>query len=115
MARINDEQGRPLGGIEYPRARLGPAQRAEADTKPRRTRLAPKYGPEEVVPGLSCSYGAFAYSCECCTRGQPPRHRVCHNSVEAAGERHHCDHCGGDYCTAHAESAAHDCDEISIP
>lgn len=84
MARLDDEQGRPLGGLEYPHSRLGPTLEAMAASHraPHRTRLAPKFGPEETVPGLVCSYGALAYTYDDRLRRKPLRRCACHSPVE---------------------------------
>ena len=78
------------------------------------THLNPRYGPEETVPGLECSYGSLAYSYAAppYEAAQQARHAGCHNPVETPGERHHCATCGGDYCSVHAEPAAHDCGDV---
>ena len=82
--------------------------------------LAPKFGPEETVPGLECSYGSLAYSyadtpLDIQNVQMQARRRGCHNPVETPDERHHCDLCGGDYCTVHAEPTAHDCEAVIRP
>lgn len=78
------------------------------------THLNPKFGPEETVPGLECSYGSFAYSYASppYESAQQSRRTGCHNPVERPEERHHCDCCGGDYCDVHADPAAHDCENV---
>lgn len=113
MARLHDSRGRLLGGLNAipvpspdpsPESRLAPG-------------LPPKYGPEETIPSLVCSYGALAYSysetpLDMGSAFTQSHRRRCHNPVETPDERHHCDGCGGDYCTVHAEPVAHDCAAI---
>ena len=113
MARLTDNQGRLLGGLEGLRFSQAPNSEHSAHTArvATKTPLAPRFGPEETVPGLGCSYGASAYSRG---PGYPHRH-ACHNPVEAPDERHHCDLCGGDFCSLHAEPAAHACTSVLEP
>jgi hypothetical protein len=113
MARLTDNQGRLLGGLDGLRFRQAPTLERSAVAAPARvmtrTPLAAQYGPEETVPGLGCSYGALVYS-------RAARHRnACHNPIETPDERHHCDLCSGDYCSVHAEPAAHDCMFVAEP
>ena len=73
MARLTDNQGRLLGGLDGLRFRQAPASERSAVLPPpprvmTRTPLAAQYGPEETVPGLGCSYGALVYS----ARGPAP-------------------------------------------
>ena len=113
MARLQDNQGAMLGGLHSHTARATGAARGGS-----RTSLNPHFGPEETVPGLACSYGCLAYSYALPLRdGLPGRSRLpaCHNPVEAPDERHHCDSCGGDYCSVHAESATHDWGHVILP
>ena len=58
--------------------------------------------------GLECSYGSLAYRSAVSPLG-------CHNPVETPGERYHCDRCGGEYCSLHAEPVAHDCLSVLRP
>ena len=111
MARLTDNEGRLLGGLNGLRFSKPPTteRAAVAVRTTAKTRLAPKYGPEETVPGLGCGYGTLAYSYTDRLQGRPPQRYACHNPAEAPDERHHCDLCGGDYCTLHAEPSAHDC------
>ena len=113
MARLTDNTGRLLGGLDglrFSRPPVSDSEHSGATARViSRTRLARKYGAEETVPGLACGYGTFSYSYTDRLQGRPPHRYACHNPVEAPSERHHCDQCGGDYCTIHAEPAAHDC------
>ena len=113
MARLTDNQGRLLGGLEGLGFRQAPTSERSAPTGRVATMapLAPRYGPEETVPGLGCSYGAHVYS----RAAGHARHRSCHNPIETPDERHHCNLCGGDYCSVHAEPAAHDCMFVAEP
>ncbi|MBV9850932.1 MAG: AN1-type zinc finger domain-containing protein [Armatimonadetes bacterium] len=116
MAHLYDSSDILLGGLHSLRG-----LRAYAPATPEaipRTRLNPKFGSEEIVPGLECSYGSFAYSYGPFSHDPFPRHsrlHGCHNPVETPKERHHCDFCGGDYCSVHAERAAHDCSNVVLP
>lgn len=86
--------------------------------RPSATPLNPKYGPDETVPGLECSYGTFAYAYSRIPEdnvSQRSRRAGCHNPVECPHERHHCDICGGDYCSVHADGSAHDCHCVILP
>lgn len=117
MARLTDSDGRLLGGLDGLRLCKPPASEhgMTAARAVSQTLLAPRYGPEETVPGLECSYGSLACSYTDRLTGRPPHRFACHNPVEDSEERHHCEHCGGDYCAVHAEPAAHDCAYIVLP
>lgn len=92
--------------------------RSGLNTIPCLARFPRKYRPTETVSGLGCSYGAFAYS-----RSPRPEDRGhlrplrpgCPNSVEPPNECRRCNLCGGVYCAAHAEPAAHDCASVIRP
>jgi hypothetical protein len=115
MARLQDSGGNLLGGLATV---IGHTPSLGTLAGSPRTSLNPQFGPEETVPGLVCSFGSFAYATERDTRmgsGDHLRQVTCHNSVETSDERQHCEQCGGDYCTTHAESAAHDCDKVILP
>jgi hypothetical protein len=78
-------------------------------------RLSPQYEADEVVLGLECNFGVFAYSYASGGRhnvSEHPHRSGCHNPIETPAQRHHCDRCGGDYCALHAEPAMHDCQYI---
>ena len=117
MARLMDNEGRLLGGLDGLRFRRPPNSNHSppAGRVATKTHLARKYGPEETVPGLGCGYGTFAYSYADRLQGRPPYRYACHNPVEAPDERHYCSQCGGDYCAIHAEPAAHDCAFVIEP
>ncbi len=114
MARLHDSGGNLLGGMTSAAGQSAPPHEP-ADLS--RTRLNPCFGPEETVPGLVCSFGSLAYA----TAHDPHTgtcshtHLLgCHNPVEDPDERQHCAVCGGDYCSTHAECAAHDCDNVIL-
>ena len=115
MARLHDSGGNLLGGLGSAGGLRTPFFPG-ANTP--QTHLNPLFGAEETVPGLRCSYGSLAYA-SARDFGAGARDRAhlagCHNPVEAPDERHHCDCCGGDYCVAHAEAAAHDCADVILP
>lgn len=114
MARLYDSSGNLLGGLEAAQGLHTTLSLAEVP----RTRLNPRYGAEEIIAGLECSYGSLAYSYDRTPREggyARPLFLSCHSSVEDPDERHHCDFCGGDYCLVHAERAAHDCDSVILP
>lgn len=112
MPRQTDNDGRPLGGLEFPLSRLlsllseaqSQAVVTKAPAKPPRT---PEYRPDETVFALHCSHGSLP------TLGfsvSAARRRLgCDTLVEEPEERHFCPACEGYYCQAHAQRAAHDC------
>lgn len=115
MARLYDSSGNLLGGLD---AAQGLLTTFSPETDIPRTRLNPQYGAEEVVPGLECSYGSLAYTYDRIPQDGAyacPQFLGCHSTVEDPDERHHCDFCGGDYCSTHAERTAHDCDNVILP
>ncbi len=115
MARMHDNQGKLVGGLAASTGAMPPAPAAYA---PSRARLNPRFGAEETIPGLECSYGSFAYAylpTEEGGVGRRSRLPGCHNPVEDPDERHHCAACGGDYCSVHAETSAHDCESVILP
>ena len=86
MAEPTDLSGTPSHDANRdgsPAGRLTAAPQAgTASEHP--TPLNPKYGPEETVPGLECSYGSLAYSYASppYEAAQPSRRAGCHTPVE---------------------------------
>lgn len=117
MARLTDSNGALLGGLNTaPNAARTSAPKAAAASRrtPPETPPAPKWGPNEIILGLECSYGTLAYfyadqPWDVQNVRQQSRLPGCHNPIETPEERHHCETCGGDYCIVHAEATAHDC------
>ncbi len=120
MARLTDNNGALLGGLETPLSRLlSPLSDAQnqlqnqteaAVTAPVAAPRPPEYGPGEIVFALRCSYGALptlGYAA-----APTSRRPSCDALVEEPEERHPCPACGGYYCAAHAQPAAHDCKAI---
>lgn len=123
MARLTDNEGRLLGGLDTPPAWLiaGNNQTVQDLQAPAAPPLPPEYGPDEIVFALECSYGSLAYltyspAIASNAAGEARRrmtwHRDCRESVEDPDERHYCPACGGSYCTLHASPAAHDCASV---
>jgi len=124
MARIVDNQGNLLGGIEMPLIRLSasinklekPVLLAPTDAPP-----DPIYGPKENVRWLVCSYGSLptvVYSAsgkEPNVGGNDLHPNGCHNQVDKPHKRYYCPVCGGYYCVAHADPAAHGCRSVMRP
>ena len=124
MARIHDSEGNLVGGLNSAimsfagHSGVTPEAAAVAAYVPPRS-VHPvtnrRYGAEETVPGLECDYGTFAYLAASAP-GKDPRERSrlagCRSPIEKPDERHYCASCGGCYCIAHAEPAAHDCGEV---
>ena len=121
MARLTDNNGVLLGGLEMPLSRLlsplnGP--QAAPITVPDGPPLAPIYGPGEIVFALRCACGSLptlAYSAAPHAAGggrQSPRQWGCHTLIEEPEERHFCPACGGYYCSAHADPARHECRSV---
>lgn len=116
MARLTDNNGALLGGLETPSSRslppLGEARnRLAAVARPVAPPRPPEYGPGEIVFALHCDYGALAtlgYSVGV-SFAPAPRRPACDALVEEPEERHYCSACGGYYCAYHAQSAAHGC------
>lgn len=121
MARLTDNNGVLLGGLETPLSRLlSPLNetQAAAITVPAEPPLPPEYGPGEIVFALHCAYGSLptlGYSAappEACGGGRSPRHRGCDVLIEEPEERCFCPACGGYYCLLHAEPATHECQSV---
>ena len=124
MARMHDSQGNLIGGLNSiitssaghsgatPEAAAVAAYVPPHSTQPVTNR---RYGAEEIVPGLECDYGTFAYLAAASPSRERSRLAGCRNLVEEPAQRHYCLSCGGSYCTAHAEAAAHDCTEVIQP
>jgi len=124
MARLTDNSGALLGGLEIPLSRLlSPLSRTQKDaaraiTAPAGPARTPEYGPGEIVFALHCAYGTFhhlAYSAAPLAAGsgrRSPHHRSCDTLIEEPEERHFCPACGGYYCLGHAEPAAHECRSV---
>lgn len=89
MARLYDSSGNLLGGLAPHETH--PPSFALVSPEAQTRRLLNDLG-DRRVPDLLCSYRLS-----------------CASSIEDGDERHHCDLCGRDYCTTHAEPAAHDC------
>jgi len=129
MARLTDNDGKLLGGIEVPLAQLLAPLNRQTSTLSAITALpdttrsfaTPKrasagdYLPNEVVFALECGYGSLDFTAYCDpsalqgsanSRKLPPH---CHTLIEEPEERHYCQECWGFYCHDHAESSAHDC------
>ena len=113
MARLTDNNGLLLGGLPTPLSHLlsPPAATPTAPiTVPAEAPLAPEYGPDEIVFALHCAYGSLpilGYS------AAPSPHRpACDALIEEPEERRFCPACGGAYCLAHAEPAAHECRSV---
>jgi len=125
MARLTDNTGVLLGGLDTSFARLFSVLVPPSESKtasvlaPPQIPMAPEYEPEEIVFALECSYGSAAYlaysfgSTEPLNRTAAPRLlRDCGRLIEEPGERHFCPSCSRFYCSVHAEPAAHDCVSI---
>lgn len=117
MARLTDSSGALLGGLEMPLSRLlaslngGQAAPVPVPASPP---PAPTYGPGEIVFALRCAHGSLpslGYSAAPTLHrgGQSPRPWGCNVLIEEPEERHFCPACGGYYCHAHADPAAHHC------
>ncbi len=113
MARLTDNNGVLLGGLETPLSRLlCPLNEtsAAAITVPAQSPLRPEYEPDEIVFALHCAYGSLptlGYSA-----APLPRRHGCDTLIEEPEERQFCPACGGYYCHAHAEPAAHECRSV---
>jgi hypothetical protein len=113
MARLTDNNGVLLGGLETPLSYLlSPLNEtgAAAITAPAEPPLPPTYGPGEIVFALHCAYGSLptlGYSA-----APSPRRRGCDTLIEEPEERHFCPACGGYYCLLHAEPTAHECRSV---
>lgn len=116
MARLTDNNGVLLGGLETPLSRLlsplgeAQGQTEAAVTAPAASPRRPEYGPGEIVFALRCSYRALptlGYAA-----APASRRPGCEALVEEPEERHYCPACGGYYCAAHAQPAVHDCRSI---
>ena len=118
MARILDNEGRLLGGLELSFAELlaplssrefTPVQSLGEALSP------PIYGPEEEVLRLVCSYGKLpllVYSASEIAGNSDFRPADCLNQVDKPHKRHYCPDCGGYYCVTHAAISAHDCHSV---
>ena len=117
MARILDNEGRPLGGLELSFAELlAPLSSAAAPIlTPTDIPLPPRYGPNEDVLRLICSYGKLpivVYSAPESAGNGDYCLMQCRNQVDKPHKRHYCPECGGYYCVTHAEPELHDCQSI---
>lgn len=128
MARLTDNNGVLLGGLETPLFRLlsplNETQRNEtqpaAITVPAEPPLPPEYGPGEIVFALHCAYGSLptlGYSAAPVPQGaddgsRSPRRQGCDILIEEPEERRFCPACGGYYCLLHAKPAAHECQSV---
>ena len=115
MARLHDSGGNLLGGLD---SSSGQRALLPIPASVPQTRLNSPFGAEETLLGLKCSYGTYAYASDHDLQ-IGSRHSLhlkgCHSPVEEPDERHHCHVCGGDYCSTHAERAAHDCSDVILP
>lgn len=117
MARILDNEGKLLGGLELSFAELLAPLNSEAPPiqTPSEALPPPIHGPNEEVLRLVCSYGQLpivVYSAsEVAGDGDycPVR---CHNQVDKPHKRYYCPDCGGYYCVTHATILAHDCQSV---
>lgn len=113
MARLTDNNGVLLGGLETPLSRLlSPLNEngAAAITVPAEPPLPPEYEPGEIVFALHCAYGSLptlGYSA-----APSPHRQGCDALIEEPEERRFCPACGGYYCLRHAEPAAHECRSV---
>ncbi len=112
MARLTDNNGVLLGGLETPLSHLlSPLNEAPtAITVPAEPPRSPEYGPGEIVFALHCAYGSLpllGYSA-----APSPRRQGCDALIEEPEERRFCPACGGYYCLLHAEPAAHECRSV---
>ena len=123
MARMHDSNGKLIGGLNSVAPFAGhpgatPEAAAMAAYVPPRS-LQPvtnrRYGAEEIVPGLECDYGTFAYLAASSPSSERSRLAGCHSRVEEPASRHDCPSCGGSYCSDHAEPQAHACAEVIQP
>lgn len=130
MARLTDNKGRLLGGLQSAITELslagnflplgGMSPGLQSPVSPPHT---PAFGPEEVVFALECSYGSFAYLSYSAGIANPAARtnrpvtysRQCWKLIEEPQERHYCPSCGGYYCANHAKPAAHDCAQVIRP
>jgi hypothetical protein len=117
MARLTDNSGTLLGGLETPHLLLLPRdqtqQQAAAVKAPAAPPRPPEYGPGEIVFALRCAYRTLptlGYSAA--PSAQTVRRFGCDTLIEEPKERHYCPACGSYYCTAHAEGEAHNCGSI---
>ena len=118
MARILDNEGRLLGGLELSFAELlaplssrefTPVQSLGEALSP------PIYGPEEEVLRLVCSFGKlplFIYAASEMVEDSDSRRTNCQNQVDKPYKRYYCPDCGGYYCVTHAAISAHDCQSV---
>ena len=117
MARLTDNSGTLLGGLETPHPLLFPPdqtqQYAAAVKAPAAPPRPPEYGPAEIVFALRCAYRTLPTLGYSAAPSAPSARRFgCDTLIEEPEERQHCPACGGYYCAAHAESAAHNCGSI---
>lgn len=119
MARLHDCDGNLLGGLGAAHTDLAapPIMNYAAIDylPPQPPARLPDYELGEIVIGLECNYGTFAYSHHASPLNnvsEHPQQPACHNPIETPDERHHCAACGGDYCEKHAAPAAHDCEHV---
>jgi|GEM_PF-2674192 len=126
MARLTDNSGALLGGLEIPLSRLlsplSGTQRSgggTAITAPAGPPRTPEYGPGEIVFALHCAYGTFHHliysAAPQATAGSSRRsaHRPgCDALIEEPEERQFCPACGGYYCACHADPDAHECRSV---
>ncbi len=123
MARLTDNSGALLGGLEIPLSRLlSPLSGTQKDasaaiTAPAGPPRTPEYGPGEIVFALHCAYGSLptlTYSAVAQASGgwRAPRRQGCGALIEEPEERHFCPACGGYYCAGHTDPAAHECRSV---
>ena len=113
MARLTDNNGVLLGGLEMPLPRLlSPLAETQtaAITAPAQPPRLPEYGPGEIVFALHCAHGSLptlGYSAAASSR-RPG----CDALIEEPEERRFCPACGGYYCLTHADPVTHECRSI---
>jgi len=118
MARILDNEGKLLGGLELSIAELlAPLNNAELAPiqAPNDTPSPPIYGSEEEVLRLVCSFGKlplFIYAASEMVEDSDSRRTNCQNQVDKPYKRYYCPDCGGYYCVTHAAISAHDCQSV---
>ncbi len=119
MARLTDNNGALLGGLDTPLPLLlSPLNETQQDetqaaiTAPAGSPFPPEYGPGEIVFALHCAYGSLPTLGYSSAPAPAPRRRGCDALIEEPEERHFCPACGGYYCLLHADPAVHECRSV---
>ena len=117
MARILDNAGRPLGGLELSFAELlAPLNSMESAPIQSPDKIIPPiYGPDEDVLRLVCSFGTLpilVFSASGMTGNRDSQPADCQNQIDKPHKRHYCTDCGGYYCVTHAATSAHACASV---